>query len=113
MGAALEHNLPILDGGLSPDGLLKVVGLTESDLGMVEAVVLTVEAPSDDVDDGGGGWDGSTKTSDLLFILIHFSLFYISNDTFGIHIMISPVQLCIRLQNYYKHDATQTIPTLN
>lgn len=76
-GAELEHSLPILVGGLSPEGFVKVVGLETSDRGTVDAVVLT-EAASDDVDDGAGGCGvASTGASTFSLILMHFFFYFL------------------------------------
>lgn len=72
LGAELEHSRPIFDGGFRPDGLVNVVGRTGVEFGIVEAVVLTVDAASDDVDDGAGGGTASTCASDFSLILMHF-----------------------------------------
>lgn len=55
LGAAFEQSLPIFDGGFNPDGLENVVGLDDSDLGNVDAAVLTVDV-SEETDDGVVGF---------------------------------------------------------
>lgn len=71
LGAELEHSLPILLGGLRPDGL-------GSEEGRVEAEVVTDDRVSDDEDTAGVGAAGddadvfSGGVSCTSLILYHF-----------------------------------------
>lgn len=65
-GAELEHNLPILDGGLRPDGLGRDEGLMASAGFGVEAAVMTgcMLSGSDGVEELTGGDDASSGGTD-------------------------------------------------